>query len=130
MLFAHVLFVIFVQFEIFDSVVCSDVINVMNTFFLSERSAKVLFHNIAMLQHTLPVDINANIPQWTHARLTLSQICPIWGNTVVTMPKKTAPMCRTDLSASGRQNSRAALNFTNFPFSHIPIIARGERNVN
>lgn len=121
MMFFHMLPIIFEKFKIFYSIVCSDVIDMMDSFFQFKFSSKIFLHNIAVLEHSFTIYIHTKITKVIEMRFSFFKICPIWRDIITLMSKPPTSVNLTNLPIIPFKNIFTVFNFTNFTKHNIII---------
>lgn len=116
---------VFKKLEVLYSIIGFYVVDVMNSFLRFKLAAKVLFHNVPMLQNPSSIYIDAHITQGANAGLPLLEIRPVRGDTVIAVTMIPAAMHLAYTSSSFIEHSVAFLDVTYFSKSHKNIITQG-----
>ena len=111
-----------VQFEIFDSIVSSNSVFVVDSFILGEFSVEVLFHYIAVLKHALAVYENSVIAQWRKAWLSLFEMRPIRRNLIGSVPCKATAVLSTIAAIGFGTDVFASVYIAFLAFSHFGLL--------
>lgn len=112
--FLYVRSVIFHKFQVFQSIVGSNVIKMMNTFVLFKFSPDRLFNDVTMMKHPFAIDVDSKIAKPSNRNLSLFKVRPIWRYIVTFMPIESATMHLTYLAARCRQYIYTIFYPTNF----------------
>lgn len=107
-------------YKIFDSVIISNPIDMVNHLGFLKRSTKVLFHKVSVIQHSLTSFFvkNVLIPRFELMDLTLFKIRPVWRNIInISMSPFSSSMFRAIVAPSFNY-CLTAWYFTKFSSSH------------
>jgi len=112
MILFYVFIISFIEFKVFDSIVCFISIYMMNTFFCFQLSTKIFFHYMAMLKNSFVIYIYTKIAKFCKTRLSFFKIFPVWRNEIIiSVPKETCPVHWTYMSIVFFENLITTFNF-------------------
>ena len=128
--FFHMFRMVIQKFKIVDSIISFYSVFMMNLLCRQKWATKMFFHHKSMLQNSFSSIVYSGISMVSGLWQTFFKNSPVRGNTVVTMPLKSASVFLANLSLNRIENFITTIYFTYFAFSHKFIITQRKHYVN